>query len=223
MGPVLLLRSLGRRPAQRRLTWRRLALGGLVVGCLGLVLVPVIAYAPPLKYIRTMIGSNLERLADFGPYVVGLNAHGQFMVALVGTFKSFWATFGWMKLFFPDPVYQLLLAGTLLALVGLAWPRRGPAADRRPFRIQALAALLAIAVLIGWFVTSPNGVAYYQGRYLFGAIIPIAIVLVSGWLALVPLRFHGPAAVFIVVMMALFDAAALFTLAVPYYYPASLQ
>jgi hypothetical protein len=226
VGPVLILRAQAKPPAERSWKWRQFAVGGLVVGCLGAVLVPVIAYAPPLQYIRSMIGPNMARLADFGPYILGLNASGRFEAALKGTFRSFWATFGWMTIGFPERIYQTLTGVTLIALGGLVWRLRsqkaGAKADRRLFLVQALAAVLAIAVLITWFVTSPNGVAYYQGRYLFGAIVPIAIVLVSGWLALVPPRFQPQSAVFVVMMMALFDAAAIFTLALPYFYPAGL-
>jgi hypothetical protein len=183
-------------------------------------------FAPPLQYIRYMLGTNAEHLTDFVPYMLGLNSAGRFSNALSQTFNSFWTTFGWMTFGFPPAIYTVLLGLVVLVLVSLAWHlhRLPAAAEARKSHlvVLGLAAALELAVLVTWFVTSPNGVAYFQGRYLFTAIVPIAVLLAAGGLALVPEHWQPRAALLSVVLMLLFDAAAMFTLAWPYFYRAGL-
>ena len=225
-GPALAFRWQPAGRAGRAWSWRRIATGGLVVAGVGAVLIPVIAFAPPLQYIRRMLGTNLQHLTDFVPYMLALNAGGRFSNALWQTFNSFWATFGWMTFWFPTPIYVLLLGAVVLALAGLVWHvRRLPAAaepQKSLLVLLSLAAALEPAVLVTWFVTSPNGVNYFQGRYLFTAIVPIVVLLAAGGLALVPDRWRPRAALLSMVLMVLFDAAAMFTLAWPYFYRSGL-
>lgn len=226
VGPALVFRWQPAGQAPRGWSWRRLATGGLVVGGLGAVLIPVILLAPPLQYIRGMLDSNLQHLTDFVPYLLSLNSAGHFANALWQTFNSFWATFGWMTFWFPSPVYLTLLGAVILVLGGLVWHvhRLPAAAEPRKslLMLLSLAAMLELAVLVTWFVTSPNGVNYFQGRYLFTAIVPIAVLLAAGGLALVPERWQPRAALVGVVLMILLDAAAMFTLAWPYFYRSGL-
>jgi hypothetical protein len=74
---------------------------------------------------------------------------------------------------------------------------------------------LPIAVTLLWFVVSPDGIRYQQGRYLFAGIVPIAMVLVGGVYA------WGRGQVLpILVMLAMIglDMATLLTLAIPFFY-----
>jgi hypothetical protein len=225
VGPLLAMRVQAAGRAGRALSWRQVLTGGLVVGGLGLVLSPVILFAPPLAYIRNMLHANTQHLSNFVPYLLGLNAGGRFGDALVQTFQSFWLTFGWMTLIFPQPVYWALLLLVLLALAGLVWQLRGlPAGhpQKSMLELLALAAALELAVLVTWFVTSPSGLNYSQGRYVFTAILPICVLLAAGGLALVPPRWRPRAALLSVICILLFDAAAMFTLAWPYFYRAGL-
>ena len=224
VGPAIALRWNAGQPSRQTQFWRNVLLAGLVVGGLGAVLAVVIVLLPPLYFILRNFGYNAGRLAHFGNYLLTLNSTGGFSNALLGLFTSFWVTFGWMVVTFPPPVYSALLVLTILSLLGLAWqlvrlPGK-PQVLRSLYLVLALAVALAIAVLIGWYVISPIGLAYYQGRYLFGAIVPIAILLVVGWLGCVPARYRPPAALFVLVAMGLFDVVALFNLAWPFFYPA---
>jgi len=225
-GPALIFRWQPVQRAGHRWSWRRVGGAGLAVGVLAAVLVPVVLFAPPLGYIRLMLSINAQHLTDFLPYLLGLNTDGRFAFALSGTFNSFWATFGWMTFGFPQPVYALLLVLVCLALAGLVWQLRHlpPAAEIQKSLLQllALAAALELGVLVTWFVTSPNGVSYFQGRYLFTVMVPIAVLLAAGGLALVPVRYQPPAALLVLGLLALFDAAAVTTLAWPYFYRVGL-
>ena len=226
VGPALVWRWQTRPAVEQSGAWRRVALGGLVIGGLGAVLIPVLLFVPPLHFISGMIGRNIARLADIGSYFLSLNTGGQFSTALWATFESFWATFGWMAVWLPQAVYAVLLCLTLVSLGSLIWHLvrlpHGAEPEKSTYAVLALAAVLAIAVLVSWFVFSPVGITYFQGRYIFGAIVPIAIILAGGWLALAPQRFQRQAAVAIVVAMMLFDAAAIFNLVWPYFYRGGL-
>ena len=225
-GPALVFRWQPPRPAGRQWSWRRVGGAGLAAGVLAAVLVPVVVFAPPLRYIRLMLSTNARHLADFVPYVLGLNVDGRFASALSGTFNSFWLTFGWMTFGFPQPVYTLLLVLVGLALAGLVWRLRQlpPAAETEKslLRLLGLAAALELGVLVTWFVTSPNGVNYFQGRYLFTAVVPLAVLLAAGSLALAPVRHQAPAALLALALLSLFDTAAITTLAWPYFYRVGL-
>jgi hypothetical protein len=225
-GPALIFRWQPAQRAGRLWSWRQVGGAGLAVGVLAAVLVPVVLFAPPLRYIRLMLSSNARHLTDFVPYMLGLNTEGRFAFALSGTFNSFWTTFGWMTFGFPQPVYALLLVLVCVSLAGLVWHVRHlpPAAETQKSLLQllGLAAALELGVLVTWFVTSPNGVNYFQGRYLFTVIVPIAVLLAAGGLSLAPVRYRPAAALLALGLLALFDAAAVTTLAWPYFYRAGL-
>lgn len=95
------------------------------------------------------------------------------------TFQSFWGQFGWMGVVMPSWVYQLLLLFS--GLVALGWSFAWRAADRprlpRPaVHILLGTFLLSVALYLGY------NLAYvqHQGRYLFSALIPIAVAVALG-------------------------------------------
>jgi hypothetical protein len=104
------------------------------------------------------------------------------------TFKSFWGVFGWMAVFLTDirgvPIYGVLALVSLAALVGLALYllrlRRAEdagAADQR----WGLALLgLSLAVTVGGYLWYNLTFVQHQGRYLFPALIPIALGFMLG-------------------------------------------
>jgi hypothetical protein len=97
-------------------------------------------------------------------------------------FRSFWGMFGWMALVLDDGFYILYLVlmvlGVAGVLVGWIGTRRG-----------ASSVSLRHKDLLAWAVLLVFGeVAYYnltfiqpQGRYLFPALVPIALFLAHGW------------------------------------------
>ena len=99
--------------------------------------------------------------------------------AVRDTFRSFWGQFGWMGVVLDTRVYfvLLLLSGVALGGLILRAVRRG----RR--RLPAALVLLGSAVLLtlliyAWYNTQ---FLQHQGRYLFTALIPIAIFFSLGW------------------------------------------
>lgn len=104
------------------------------------------------------------------------------------TFKSFWGVFGWMAVFLTDvrgiPIYGVLALVSLAALVGLALylvrlrhAEDAGAADQR----WGLALLgLSLAVTVGGYLWYNLTFVQHQGRYLFPALIPIALGFMLG-------------------------------------------
>src|SRR5690606_15356327 len=97
------------------------------------------------------------------------------------TFRSFWGQFGWMGVLMEPRVYQLLLAFSVLIVIGVLWratfasPRAEESADSKIAAslrlLLVLLFVLNVLLYIGYNVTYVQ----HQGRYLFAALIPIAI------------------------------------------------
>lgn len=119
--------------------------------------------------------TTAEWIAQFGP-------GGLLMRLLQTTFQSWWGQFGWMSVLPSPRIYLLLLAFTLLSAgVFLAWwLRRGRALDAAPRRQMTL--LAALAALTGLAFAWYNAqFVQHQGRYLYPALIPVAIAFALGW------------------------------------------
>lgn len=106
------------------------------------------------------------------------------------TFHSFWVQFGWMGVPADDRTYwfygllsALGVAGALLLALRLARP------EGRPSRAIAICSALALLTL---GVTATMMIGYNlrylqpQGRYLYPALFPIALLLCAGYRALLP-------------------------------------
>lgn len=166
----------------------------------------------------------LRNLGVYGfPDFLGLGAHDRVVagqprtadaVAAVGlgqhlssglqtTFNSFWGQFGWMALPLQPWMYAIFQALTLAGLAGLvagwlALPRAAPPPGQRQAWLL-LALTLALALLAyGYYNTE---FVQFQGRYLYPALIPFALLLALGldnlgrWLLprCAPARWLAPA------------------------------
>lgn len=109
----------------------------------------------------------------FGPYM---------HKALTTTFHSFWGQFGWMGVPLPPREYELLGAFSLIAVAGVVVlaisdrPVKLEPAQRAGLWLLAGAAAATAAQLIYYNLTFSQ----LQGRYLFPALIPIAVLAVGG-------------------------------------------
>jgi 4-amino-4-deoxy-L-arabinose transferase-like glycosyltransferase len=123
--------------------------------------------------------------------VLGLEAARHFVVV---TFQSFWAQFGWMGILVDQRIYLLLAVLTGLAALGLVlWAiqqlPRLPARQKWALGLLALTFLLILAGMLQYNLTFIQA----QGRYLFPAIVPIAIFFVLGLRELASRRWLLPA------------------------------
>jgi len=205
-----------------RAAWRRLTVAAAALLALGALALLAAMYLPRLEYLRRMLTAGLQLWADFDTRSTALMADGLLLRVMGDTVRTFWGTFGWVVVWLPDGWYTLCFALTGLAVAGLAvqlWRTRRPGG--RPGLapvILGMAVLCAAGVLGAWFLASPDGLSYYQGRYLFGAIAPLATLLAAGWAALLPARAEPLVPVLVTVVLAVLDVAALLGVALPYFY-----
>jgi hypothetical protein len=196
-----------------------LVLGAVIVPILPLAFLPVIS--TPFSAILMTVVNNLKQVGGFVPHLLKVAFNGQLRLALLGTFTSYWGTFGWMAVPLPRIWYWLLGAACALSAVGWLRQRktRPPELGRLArYAFIALAALLPIAVLVAWFATSSIGIYAYQGRYLFGGVVPLALLIVRGWLFLAPGARSGQMLWGIAIGLVLLDTSALFLVMVPFFY-----
>ncbi|MGE5602411.1 MAG: glycosyltransferase family 39 protein [Nitrososphaerales archaeon] len=104
------------------------------------------------------------------------------------TFKSFFGVFGWMGVWLDSRVYYLAgiwLATPVLAALIAGIVRRGNLQEEGVERQNSIYAFLAVAILLTLLTYAYYNVTFlqHQGRYLFTALIPIAIFLALGWRA----------------------------------------
>lgn len=108
------------------------------------------------------------------------------------TFNSFWGQFGWMAVPMPNWIYGLLLGLVITAVAGLClapfvwpasqsskeqkhWLRRLPISNIH-FTLLAMMTLLTAGLHISYNLTFVQ----HQGRYLFPALIPLALGISIG-------------------------------------------
>ncbi|MCL4263695.1 MAG: DUF2142 domain-containing protein [Anaerolineae bacterium] len=121
------------------------------------------------------------------------------------TFNSFWGQFGWMAVPMPPWVYWLLLVLVVTAVTGLflapfvwpsnqsepnGWLRRLPISNLQ-FTILALLMLLTVVLHVGYNLTFVQ----HQGRYLFPALIPLALgtaVGLGAWAVIMAEKVRQP-------------------------------
>jgi hypothetical protein len=116
------------------------------------------------------------RAADF---VAQQGWRAYWLRAVRDTFRSFWGQFGWMGVVLDTRVYfvLLLLSGVALGGLILRAVRRGRRRVPPALILLGSSVLLTLLVYI-WYNTQ---FLQHQGRYLFTALIPIAIFFCLGW------------------------------------------
>lgn len=147
---------------------------------------------------RVVVGQprTADAIAD-----VGLGRH--LVSGLQTTFNSFWGQFGWMALPLQGWMYLLFQAVTLAGLAGLAVGRWAlPRPEPPPGQRQAWL-LLGLVMALGLLAFAYYNTEFiqFQGRYLYPALIPFALLLALGvdnlgcWLLprFAPARWLAPA------------------------------
>lgn len=133
------------------------------------------------------------------------------------TLGNFWADFGWLTLPLPLWAYALIGLAILASACGLRWVE-----ELLPEQWQRGALLLlgiqAVLVVVVTFLPMVGRDWQPQGRYLFPALVPWALLFALGWYGLgVRLgwrRWHLALAL----GMILLDAGSLLGVVVPHYY-----
>jgi len=136
------------------------------------------------------------------------------------TFHSFWGQFGWMAVPMPGRVYTAFLFFTMLVIAGAVlffWQHGLPGGPQRDVLIVFVA---VIGFVFAAYILYNLDFVQFQGRYLYPALIPLALLVgvgLHGWAALVEDQF--PALVWLpttlMIGLAVFAFYALETYIVP--------
>ena len=184
---------------------------------LGLILIVVVYFFSPER-LRLLVNAAW----------INWNAGNFYIDSLVPQvlFRSFWAMPGWLTLQLHPFWYDALAAACLVAvlglIVGLVVNRRLLFSKQvqpqlRALTVLAVAAVVSIAVLLGWNAIS-GIIIYRQGRSIYPVIVPISIFLMLGWRQLIPTRWRNPGLLTITAALFLFDTMVLFTYILPFFY-----
>ena len=121
------------------------------------------------------------RLADFVAQYGWAAYWGR---AVEWTFKSFVGVFGWMGIWLDSRAYLALAllsgiaaAGALRRIVNSRWQISAIRNSQFAIRLLALSALYTFLVYAGY----NTQFVQHQGRYLFTALIPLALAFAAGW------------------------------------------
>jgi len=144
------------------------------------------------------------------------------------TFQSFWGQFGWMGVVMPVWVYRPLLifsALTVIALVWLAIGRDGLVSTVRKRSPRPLAATIilggTLSMSLAVYLIYNLTFVQHQGRYLFSALVPIAIGVALAWALITrPVTNRYPMAAYLLplglaILLVTLDLVALFRFIVP--------
>jgi len=149
-------------------------------------------------------------------------------------FESFWAYFGWMKVYL-DPIwYQLIALVSVVAIGGVGTflirtvtkPTTLALWQKKYLLLFFLCVIFAIAIAMFYGVRvwahfqsfRPMERPKPQGRYLFPAIIPIATLFMLGLRELVPIRYHKLWLPICVGGFILLDSVSLIRYIIPFFY-----
>jgi hypothetical protein len=124
------------------------------------------------RHDRVVVGQL--RWADSG--MAGPQAWWYFLSTL---FRSFWAQFGWMGIPVGEPLYALYLAISLLGAIGVgAYLVRGlRCGDGAMLAVLGTSVVAVLAEVVYYNLTFVQA----QGRYLFPALGPLALLAALGW------------------------------------------
>lgn len=197
----------------RKWTWRStilVAAGIAALVPLSWLLARSWSGAEAVNYLRTALEPNTATWTDPRGLTLG--------DALLASFESFWAYFGWMAVPASSRWQGVILV--LSAAAALGWVLKSQKEASSWAVLMMVGAFgTALAIFVWTMLLFPSeGYYQFQGRYLFPVVIPIAFLLVRGWMRV----FAGQhSLVWVgagVTLVVLFDAWCMFGTVVPYFY-----
>mgnify|MGYP001069850402 CR=1 FL=1 len=198
---------------RRAWAWRH-----TVYVCVGVAFVGLGLWAWSSSALGTRAFHSLQQLLD-STELIWVDERGiTFGKALLLTYDSFWANFGWMALPVGKRWYGAVMAFSLLSVVG--WMAKSPQETKTSFGalvIMILSFLMAVLIfVVEVLLLKP----YYsfQGRYLFPVLVPYTFLLVNGLDKLFLLHQRWCIAVFLLLSLVCFDAWCFAGYILPYFY-----
>jgi len=139
------------------------------------------------------------------------------------TFASFWANFGWMNVPLDLSWYAALAVFSLLALCGLGLFAARIVRETETLETWQKRALLTLLLAVVLIFAQTFGLMIVQGipqqgRYLFPALIPLAMFFTLGLREWVPARQRSIFPLALVLGMFVLDSASLCCYIIPHFY-----
>jgi hypothetical protein len=137
----------------------------------------------------------------------------------VVTFKSFWAQFGWMGVPVHERIYIALAALTVITILGHIFyairilRQRDLLSPAQWWCAILLSAMIGVAVAD--YVLYNFKFLQFQGRYLFPALVPLALFLAIGLRELIPNVFRKIIFALLYIALVALDVVCLFWFIVP--------
>lgn len=138
------------------------------------------------------------------------------------TFASFWGNFGWMNIPLDVGGYVILAVATLALTVGVARVTLRAWRSRRQNYPKCWAMGFCISAIL--LVVAQSGASMVarqmppQGRYLFPAMLPIALGFAWGLFEWIPPKYHPLAPGIAAASLIVLDSASLLGYVLPYFY-----
>lgn len=164
----------------------------------------------PLGAFNAMFGGT----AQARDFVGALGWGGYAELVANWTFRSFWAVYGTpagaargLPAFLPDQVYVVAALLCLVGIAGLVALHFRRIAPERAAAVRFL--LFALGVVVCAFAAFVAKYFQAQGRYLYPAMLAIAILFAAGWRTAIPARYSVTSTVLLVGLLLAMDAAFL--------------
>lgn len=202
---------------KRRKYWRWL---GVVLALFAVVLILLIKITRFTEWI-TMLQASLQQQ--------GLNAEA-FAYAFSFTFfwdnfTFFWIILGWSTYRLTLVWYLLLFLFFLLAFLGwlrYSWTQfRGFiwGVEQKSLLLAVLFVGVSVAILVGIGLINYHIRDGRSARYIFPIIVPLSILLITGWRELLPASWRNTGLVTLAALFFLFDTLVWLDFALPWYFP----
>ena len=182
-------------------------------------------------FLASVIGLSLWTLTRVPSYYLRLLepqryapvALKTYVLFFLLTFASFWANFGWMNVPLDLSWYAALAVFSLLALCGLGLFAARIVRETETLETWQKRALLTLLLAVVLIFAQTFGLMIVQGipqqgRYLFPALIPLAMFFTLGLREWVPARQRSIFPLALVLGMFVLDSASLCCYIIPHFY-----
>jgi hypothetical protein len=155
--------------------------------------VPIVA-AIGIGQVLSLLAGKTTALIPSAPGIHGISQYLEiyswyhFERLYIIWITSFWGYFGWFQVDMPSAVYVVISVAVALGIAGAAWL----AVRSRPLRPIVVASMLAFLLpaaliqLLEAYTFKTNGQLILQGRSFLMVLLPLLILLMRGWRALIP-------------------------------------
>ena len=216
--------------AARRWNWRRTWRGVMVAG-----LVVAVAAGSVLFFQWTAGGRGVATLSfstdavDWPPTYISRESLSTYLYTVRWGFLSFWGLFGWANIAISTAWTRFWWGLTSFVGLGLVWffirqifsnraNSRLTAGQRDILTVLLLAVIFALIGVYTPIVATQSSRWGPPSRYLFPALLPIALLFFTGFKQLFPARLKRYVLPAWLILFVVFDSAVLFGRLIPFIY-----